>query len=153
MARELDMGPDFHGHGPHGLHGPWPFLPVLGALSLMIALLVALWISGYGTVLIASMRAPDPWRARWADAVARHRAVAVAYAAVECDPRSVLDRPALTDVREPATARFVDAFAEARALTTERYPAREVAGRFGAAVEREERAWSAALDAARSTVV
>jgi hypothetical protein len=120
-------------------------------LPIVVTLLLVLWLSGYGAVLIAwlnSVLAPDPWRARWADAVVRHRAVASAFVASECDPRSVLDRPALVDVRQPTTAQFVDAFAEARALLTERYPAQEVARRFDDAVEREERAWLAAVDAA-----
>jgi hypothetical protein len=152
----VHMGPDFDGHrhfhGPHhGGHGPGWFLPGFGAMALVASLLVLLWASGYGAALVAWVRAamaPDPWRARWTDAVARHRDVAVAFAAYECDPRSVLDRPALADVRQPATARFVDAFAEASALLTERCPGSEVAQRLVDAVEREERAWSAAVDAA-----
>jgi len=127
------------------------FLPWFGALPILVTLVVVLWLSGYGAALVAwlgSLSAPDPWRARWADAVARHRAVAAAFVASECDPRSVLDRPALVDVTQPATAHFVDAFADARALLTERYPAPEVARRFDDAVEREERAWHAAVDAA-----
>jgi hypothetical protein len=155
MGPDFD-GPGFGGHGPHhgppGGHGPWAFFPALGVLPLVLSLLVALWISGYGAALVAwltAARAPDPWRARWADAVARHRAVSAEFAAFECDPRSILDRPALCDVRQPATARFVEAFAEARALLTERYPAPEFARRFGAAVECEEQAWAAAVDAAQ----
>ena len=149
------MGPDFDGHGhfggPHGGHGPGGFFPLFGVLPFLVSVLVALWISGYGAVLVAYLRSvlgPDPWRARWADAVARHRAVAAAFAASECDPRSVLERPALVDVKQPATARFVDAFAEARALLTERYPAQEFARRFDDAVQREEQAWLDAVDAA-----
>ncbi len=147
------MGPDFDGHGPHhGGHGPALFFPALGALPLLLSLVVALWISGYGAMAVVGARAalaPDPWRARWENAVARHRAVAADFAASECDPRSILERPALSDVRQPATARFVEAFAEARALLTERYPAQDLARRFGAAVEREEQAWAAAVDAAQ----
>jgi hypothetical protein len=149
------MGPDFDGHGhfggPHPGHGPGWFFPWFGVLPLLVSLLFVLWISGYGAVLVAwlsSVLAPDPWRERWADAVARHRAVASAFVASECDPRSVLDRPALVDVKQPATAHFVDAFADARALLTDRYPAPELARRFDDAVEREERAWLAAVDAA-----
>lgn len=149
------MGPDFDGHWHHGgpgAHGPGGILPAFGALPLVISLLVALWISGYGAALVAWVRAavaPDPWRAHWADAVARHRAVAADFVAFECDPRSILDRPALMDVRQPATSRFVEAFADARALLTDRYPAPEFARRFGDAVECEERAWAAAVDAAQ----
>jgi hypothetical protein len=92
--------------------------------------------------------APDPWRARWDDAVRRHGETARAYAAYECDVRAVLLLPALADVTQRPTARFVDAFAEAGALLTERFPGPEYAQRLVAAVEREERAWSAAVDAA-----
>jgi hypothetical protein len=149
------MGSDFDGHGPFGgphHHGGPGFLPLFGLLPLVASLLVLLWVSGYGAALAAWVRAafaPDPWRARWADAVARHRAVAVAFADFECDPMSVLDRPALADVRQPATGRFVDAFADASALLTERCPGPEVARNFAEAVEREERSWAAAVDAAQ----
>ena len=74
--------------------------------------------------------------------------MAEAYARFECDAEAVLANPALVDVRQPPTARFVDAFAEAVALATERYPARAFARRFIEAVEREERAWAAAVGAA-----
>jgi hypothetical protein len=152
------MGPDFDGHEPWHHHHGGPglaFFPLLGALPLLLTLLVTLWVSGYGAALVAWLRAafaPDPWRARWAEAVDRHHAVAADFAAFECDPRSILDRPALSDVRQPATGRFVEAFAEARALLTERYPAQEFARRFGGAVEREEQAWAAAVEAAQRLV-
>jgi len=60
----------------------------------------------------------------------------------------VLHRPALADVGEAATARFVDAFAEATALLTDAYPGPQAGERFVAAAERADRAWSAAVDAA-----
>ena len=56
--------------------------------------------------------------------------------------------PCVADVGEPATARFVDAFAEATALLTEAYPGSQVAERFVAAAERADRSWRAAVDAA-----
>jgi hypothetical protein len=90
----------------------------------------------------------DAVRARWDAAVARYAETARAYAAYECDPMAVLHRPALADVGEAATARFVDAFAEATALVTEAYPGPQAAERFVAAAERAERAWTAAVDAA-----
>jgi len=60
----------------------------------------------------------------------------------------VLHRPALADVGVAATARFVDAFAEATALVTDAYPGPQMAERFVAAAERADRAWTAAVDAA-----
>ena len=104
--------------------------------------------------LPASFEPPDPtawWSARWAEAGRRFRALAEAYAAFECDLAAVLRLPALADVRQPATARFVDAFAEACALNTDGFPGPEFAQRFEAAVERAERAWAAAVDAAERT--
>ena len=87
-------------------------------------------------------------RARWRAASAQHREIAATFAAYECDPQAVLHRPALADVRQPATARFVEAFAEACALATDGYPGRAAADAFGAAVDRAARAWTAAAEAA-----
>ena len=87
-------------------------------------------------------------RPRWDAAVARYAETAQAYAAYECDPAAVLHRPALADVSEPATARFVDAFAEATALLTDAYPGPQAGERFVAAAEGADRAWQAAVDAA-----
>ena len=56
---------------------------------------------------------------------------------VRVRPAAVLHRPALADVNEPATARFVDAFAEATALITEAYPGPQAGERFVAAAERQ----------------
>jgi hypothetical protein len=47
-----------------------------------------------------------------------------------------------------STARFVDAFAEAQALDTDSFPPAEHAASFVAAVDRAERAWRAATEAA-----
>jgi hypothetical protein len=80
--------------------------------------------------------------------VARHGEIATAFAAYECDPRAVLRRPALADVRQPATARFIDAFAEAGALQTDRYPGRTAAEAYAVAAERAGHAWAAATEAA-----
>jgi hypothetical protein len=149
------MGPGHHPHldgGPHGDgFGFWwlgPLLPVL-LLGVLLLLLWAMhttgmteWIGGAGARLAAGSRA------RWRAAIARHREIAAAFATYECDPQAVLHRPALADVRQPATARFVEAFAEACALTTDRYPGRARAETFAAAVDRSARTWTAATQAA-----
>lgn len=87
---------------------------------------------------------PPPWPA----ARARFDALRVRYAEYECDPMAVLRLPALSDVSVPSTARFVDAFAEAQALETDAPPPPRHAAMFVAAVDRAERAWRAAHDAA-----
>ena len=170
------MGPggDGHGHGPFGHFWPdggpggfgrlphfpdgfdvpnlWLVVPgMLAGLLAVLLVLALLWRTGHAAAALAGARrsvraAPD--RA-WEGAVERHRVLAREYAAFECDPRSVLDLPALVDVRQPATARFVDAFAEAGALLTDRRPPEPYAQQFVAAVERARRAWDAARDAAR----
>jgi len=60
----------------------------------------------------------------------------------------VLRLPALADVTVPSTARFVDAFAEAQALDTDTFPGPEHGAGFVSAVDRAERAWRAAREAA-----
>ncbi|MFB9744739.1 DUF2786 domain-containing protein [Pseudonocardia sulfidoxydans] len=87
---------------------------------------------------------PPPWQA----AKTRFDALREHYAAFECDPMAVLRLPALCDVSVPSTARFVDAFAEAQALETDNRPPDPHATQFVAAVERADRAWRAAIDAA-----
>jgi hypothetical protein len=84
----------------------------------------------------------------WKGARSRFGALAAEYAAHECDPMAVLHLPALSDVTVPSTGRFVDAFAEAQALETDAFPPESHAAAFVAAVERAERAWLAARDAA-----
>ncbi len=84
----------------------------------------------------------------WAHARRRFDALRSAYAAYECDPMAVLRLPALADVSVPSTGRFVDAFAEAQALDTDAYPGGTHAPAFVAAVDRAERAWRAAREAA-----
>ena len=106
-----------------------------------LVLATALALNGPGEALWAWVRAqlaPDPWRARWDDAVLRHRATAQAFAEVECDLSALLRLPALADVEQPATARFVDAFAEANALRTDEFPGPDYARRFVEAVEHAE---------------
>ena len=151
------FGPD----GPHFHHGPPHFIvgmdwwPVVGSLLMSALVLALLWSGGLALLMSQVTRGPRverervDWRRRWQNAVDRHQAVAEAYARFECDAQAVLATPALADVRQPPTARFVDAFAEAVALATERYPARAFARRFIEAVEREERAWAAAVGAAQ----
>ncbi|MCO1654514.1 hypothetical protein [Pseudonocardia humida] len=164
MGRDWD-GHDHHWFGPHGGPGPrggpgwhdapgfWPVLPaLLATLLAAVVVLAVLWRSGWLDRLVDRAR-PRPVAAAptadWDDAVRRFGDVAAEYAAFECDPRSVLDLPALVDVRRPATARFVDAFAEVSALLTDDHPGAPHAGEFVAAVERAERSWTAAVDAAR----
>jgi hypothetical protein len=84
----------------------------------------------------------------WTAAHGRMRALRAEFAAYECDPLAVLRLPALADVTVPSTARFVDAFAEAQALETDTVPPAQHAAGFVAAVERAERAWVAAREAA-----
>jgi hypothetical protein len=142
-----------HHHGPPPWHGPdagIPLFPILFTLFMVLMLVHRI----YGLdnlahrVHTAVMGRPDPVRPRWDAAVARFAQTAQAYGAFECDLAAVLHRPALADVGEPATARFVDAFAEATALVTDAYPGPQAAERFVAAAERADRAWQAAVDAA-----
>jgi hypothetical protein len=124
---------------------------MLPGVFVAAVLATALALNGPGEALYLWVRAqlaPDPWRARWDDAVDRHRTTATTFAGFECDLDAVLRLPALADVEQPATARFVDAFAEANALRTDAFPGPEYARRFVEAVERAEHAWSAAVEAA-----
>lgn len=95
-------------------------------------------------------RPPAPPRPDLAWARAHHRFAELrgAYAAYECDPMEVLRLPALADVTVPSTGRFVDAFAEAQALDTDAFPGPQHAAAYVAAVDRAERCWRAARDAA-----
>ena len=126
----------------------------MGSLLMTALVLAVLWSGGLALLMGQLARGPRAervrvdWRGRWQHALERHQAVAEAYARFECDAKAVLATPGLADVRQPPTARFVDAFAEAVALATERYPARAFARRFIEAVEREEQAWAAAVGAA-----
>jgi hypothetical protein len=85
----------------------------------------------------------------WSRAHARFHALRAAYAEFECDPMAVLRLPALADVSVASTGRFVDAFAEAQALETDAFPPGGHGAAFVAAVDRAERAWQAAREAAR----
>jgi hypothetical protein len=102
-----------------------------------------------GTAPLPAVPVPPP-RPDLAWSRARDRFVALRgeYAAHECDPMAVLRLPALSDVTVPSTARFVDAFAEAQALETAAFPPPSHAASFVHAVDRAERAWRAARDAA-----
>ncbi len=84
----------------------------------------------------------------WAQAKVAFDRVRAEYTAYECDAMAVLRRPALSDVSVASTARFVDAFAEAQALDTDRYPGPPHDTGFVTAVARVTRAWQAAQDAA-----
>jgi hypothetical protein len=124
---------------------------MLPGVFVAAVLVTALALNGPGEALwnwVSAQLAPNPWRARWDDAVERHRATAQAFGEFECDLRALLRLPALADVQQPVTARFVDAFAEANALRTEQFPGPEYAQRFVEAVEHAEQGWAAAVEAA-----
>jgi hypothetical protein len=139
---------------------------MFSALAAMIALIMVagpVLIFGGTAFALASQSRPaatagtDPRPARpatprpravWESARDRFSALRAEYAAFECDPMQVLHRPALTDVSVGSTARFVDAFAEAQALETDSYPPREHGASFVSAVDKAERAWRAAVEAA-----
>jgi hypothetical protein len=91
---------------------------------------------------------PPPPDLPWREARQRFHRLRADYAGFECDPMRILRQPALADVRVPSTARFVDAFAEAQALDTDAFPGPAHGQRFAIAVDRAERAWQAARDAA-----
>ncbi len=102
-----------------------------------------------GTAPIPARRAAAPRPDRvWAHARDRFAQLRTEYATFECDAMQVLRLPALADVSVPSTGRFVDAFAEAQSLDSDVFPGAEHAGRFVSAVDRAERAWKAARDAA-----
>jgi hypothetical protein len=97
----------------------------------------------------APKRPPEPTlRQRWQTARSTHERTSREYAAFECDALAVLRLPDLVDTSVPATARFVEAFAEACALATDRQPQDEHAEQFIAAAESSDRAWQAARSAA-----
>lgn len=98
--------------------------------------------------LPARPAAPRRPEAVWSRAHDRFCALRTAYAGYECDPMQVLRLPALADVSVPSTGRFVDAFARAQALETDALPPAGHAAQFVAAVDRAERAWRAAREAA-----
>ena len=139
---------------PHHVHGGilWDgWVLMLPGIFVAAVLVTALALNGPGEALYTWVRAqlaPNPWRARWDDAVTRHQATAQAFAEFECDLDAVLRLPALADVEQPATARFVDAFAEANALRTDEFPGPDYARRFVEAVEHAEQGWAAAVEAA-----
>jgi hypothetical protein len=104
-----------------------------------------------GTAPLPRRPAPLPRPApelAWSQARREFNRLRSAYAAHECDPMAVLRLPALSDVTVPSTGRFVEAFAEAQALETDAFPPREHAAAFVTAVEKAQRAWQAARDAA-----
>jgi hypothetical protein len=106
-------------------------------------------IGAAGTAPLPRSPAPPPRPdLAWSRARTRFGTLRTEYAAHECDPMAVLRLPALSDVTVPSTARFVEAFAEAQALETNAFPPGGHAAKFVAAVERAERAWHAARDAA-----
>ena len=150
-------GPGMHHHGPPPwIDGPdagWSILPVLFPLLMVLWIIyrwyaIDLFAERARVVRAARAARRDTVRARWDAALARYAQTAQAYAAFECDAAAGLHRPALADVTEPATSRFVDAFAEATALATDAYPGAVAGERFVVAAEGADRAWRAAVDAA-----
>lgn len=138
-----------------------PFILSAAGIAAMIVLTVAgilvqapLLLPGAavcGAVYLGVRHRPRPVpvsSTSWEQGRDRFRALAGSYAAHECDPLAVLTLPALSDVSVPSTARFVDAFADAQALDTDAFPGAAHAAEFVRAVDRAERAWSAARDAA-----
>jgi hypothetical protein len=86
--------------------------------------------------------------ARWRLARDRFAALQREYAAFEADPGAVAARPALTDVTVPATARFVQALADAEYLRTDDEPVGPRRAEFANAVERAVDAWENACSVA-----
>jgi hypothetical protein len=84
----------------------------------------------------------------WVAARQRFHHLRSEFADYECDPLRVLRLPALADASVASTARFVDAFAEAQGLDTDRYPGPAHADRYVAAVGLAGSTWLAACDAA-----
>jgi hypothetical protein len=154
-----DPHPYHHGYGGYGGFGgggprPHEMFEWLPALSGALVILGLAWMflaSGLinpGAILARLRPAPDPVRTRWQAAVGRYETTSREFADYECNPGEVLRRPELADVTRPATARFVDAYAEATALVTDDYPGPAHAVRFAEAAEGAQRAWRAAADAA-----
>lgn len=85
---------------------------------------------------------------RWQAAKTTHEKTACEFTEFECDALAVLRLPDLVDSSVPATARFVEAFAESSALATDRQPPDEHAEKFITASEAADRAWRAARAAA-----
>lgn len=155
------MDPDFgarHHHLYHdhlgftGLHETFQWLPLLASILVAVAIALVLLILLGGDRFQQSQptfglpSTPDPARQRWHGAVRSHAATAEQFAAYECTPAAVAQHPDLADVTRPATALFIDAFAEANALATEHYPGEKHAEQFIQATQRAQRAWQAAMD-------
>jgi hypothetical protein len=95
----------------------------------------------------APIREPHPAEG-WTAARQRFLRLQSEFADYECDPLQVLRLPALADASVASTARFVDAFAEAQGLDTDRYPGPTHGARYVGAVALAESTWQAARDAA-----
>src|SRR5215213_3485558 len=90
---EVRMGPGHHHHHRDFSHGDgfvfWWLWPIAAGLMILVLLSAA-----YDLGLADGVRA---WlaggsRQRWRSAVLRHREIAAAFAAYECDPQAVLRR-------------------------------------------------------------
>ncbi len=126
-----------------------PMLVMVGTIVLVRNVRRAVRRRSYapGTAPLAARPAARPDLV-WARARDRFHALRGEYAAFECDPMRVLRLPALSDVTVPSTGRFVEAFAEAQALETDAFQPGPHGAAFVAAVDRAERAWRAAREAA-----
>lgn len=144
----------FYHHHHLGFGGPhvvFEWLPLLAGMLVTVA--VAWMLLGddrFGRASRAfTLPRHDSVRQRWHGAVCSHAVTAQQFAAYECDPSAVLRHPDLADVTRPATALFIDAFADANALSTHEYPGVKHAERFIDAAQRAQRTWRDAVDAAQ----
>jgi hypothetical protein len=152
------MNPDFgeHHHRFHHLgfvrlEEVIPWLPLLAGMLMTVAVVWILVMLLEANPSEQSQRAAV--RQRWHGAVRAHATTAQQFAAYECTPAAVAELPDLANVTRPATALFIDAFAEANELATDRYPGAQHAERFIQAAQRAQRAWRAAVDTARHRAV
>lgn len=155
------MNSDFGHHHDHlGFAGPpgiLSWLPLLSGMLVMVAVALILLIlladdRFTPTQRVSRLPSISPAvRQRWHGAVRAHAATAQQFVTYECTPAALAQRPDLADVTRPATALFIDAFADANALATDHYPGAEHAERFIHAAQRAQQAWRAAVDTSRDS--
>jgi hypothetical protein len=96
-----------------------PFVPPL--IFLLRAVLLGRFPKRRNPLPVTPKPSPESTlRQRWHTARSTHERTSREYAAFECDALAVLRLPDLVDTSVPATARFVEAFAESCALATDR---------------------------------
>jgi hypothetical protein len=158
------MNSDFghrHHHLDHyhlGFAGLPTIIPWLPLLSGMLVMVTVAWIL---LILLGGDRFQPPQRVsglpsiptavrqHWHGAVRAHAVTVQQFVAYDCTPTALAQRPDLADVTRPATALFIDAFAEANALATDHYPGAQHAERFIHAAQQAQQAWRAAVDTSR----